>query len=458
VAAPELLSAKRFETILSSISDGVFTVDAEWRLWCFNRAAEEITGFTRKEVLGRPCHEILRSNICRASCPLRYTMETDVPIVDMPITIQSRSGETIPASISTAVLRDTAGQIIGGVETFRDLRTVDKLRKEIEKRFAFEDIVSKNDRMQRLFDLLPTVAANDSTVLIEGESGTGKELFARAIHDLSPRQGHPFVVVNCGALPSTLLESELFGHRAGAFTGATRDRPGRVAMAEKGTLFLDEIGDMPLELQVKMLRVIQEKTYEPLGSDQPIKADIRIVAATNQTLRGLVEAKKFRQDLYYRIHVIRIQIPPLRDRMDDVPLLANHFLSRLTALRGKRVAGLSHAALKVLLSHRYPGNVRELQNVLEHAFVLCPGELIDVEDLPPEVRPPTGEPQDNSPMTLREIERRSIRQALERNQWNRLAAAKELGIHKTTLFRKLREHDFDLPPVDGRASKGTEEE
>ena len=446
------LSPERFEAILTSISDGVFTVDSEWHLTCFNRAAENITGHLRQEVVGRLCHDVLRSNICQSSCALRYTMETGNPLVDLSITITSKTGETIPASISTAILRDKEGQVIGGVETFRDLRTVEKLRKELEKRYTFEDIVRKSNRMQTIFDTLPNIADNDSTILIEGENGTGKELFARAIHDLSPRKDRPFVAVNCGALPETLLESEIFGHKAGAFTGATKDRPGRVAVAKNGTLFLDEIGDMPPALQVKMLRFLQEKTYEPLGTSQPIQADIRILAATNQNLHRLVEEKRFREDLYYRVNVIRIEIPPLRDRKEDVPILVNHFLARLAARHDKRIAGMSHQAMKVLLSHGYPGNVRELENVVEHSFVLCPGGTIQVEHLPPEILPDNVLQNDNL-MTLRGIETHAIQRALERNSWNRLAAARELGIHKTTLFRKIRDLDLDLPAIDGRSSR-----
>jgi PAS domain S-box-containing protein len=358
-------------TILDSITEGVFTVDSNWRITSFNRAAEEITGIPRERAIGQPCRDIFRANICERECSLRQTIETGSPVVGRTIEILDARGNRKPISISTAILRDRSGDVAGGVETFRDLTMIEQLRKQIERGYCCEDILTCNYRMRRMFEILPAIAETSSTVLIDGETGTGKELFARAIHNLSPRSKKPFVAVNCGALPDTLLESELFGYKAGAFTDARKDKPGRVAAAEGGTLFLDEIGDISAALQVRLLRFLQERVYEPLGSTQPVRADVRMIAATNKNLTELVQSNHFRDDLYYRINVVRLQIPPLRERMEDVPLLVDHFIARFNALQGKEVAGVSDEVLSCLMSYHYPGNVRELENIIERSFVLC---------------------------------------------------------------------------------------
>jgi len=447
----EELSHERFEAIIHSISDGVFTVDSEWRITCFNRAAEQITGIPHSEALGRRCYEVLKSNMCKGTCVIQYTIETGRPVVNLTVYLTNRKGAQIPVSISTALFRNKKGQLIGGVESFRDLRQVEELRKEIEKAYCFEDIISKNNKIKQILDILPTIAVNESSVLITGESGTGKELFARAIHNLSGRGKKPFVAINCGGFPETLIESELFGYEAGAFTGATKAKPGRFALAEGGTLFLDEVGDLPPILQAKLLRVLQEKTYEPLGGIQTMKADVRIVAATHRHLEVMVAKETFRQDLYYRINVIKLDIPPLRERMEDVPLLVNHFIGRFSALHDKNISGISPDALNVLMSHDYPGNVRELENIIEHGCVLCPGNLIRVKHLPEWLRPRTENVEIAS--SLAEVEKQFIVSILKKNKWNRLAAAKELKMHKTTLFRKMKKLGIKPPDQDVHSSK-----
>ena len=294
--------------------------------------------------------------------------------------------------------------------------------------------------MRELFDLLPAVAESGSTVLLEGPSGTGKELLARAIHELSERRDGPFVAVNCAALPDTLLESELFGYQAGAFTDARKSKPGRFARAEGGTLFLDEIGDISPAMQTRLLRVLQERVYEPLGGVKPVRADVRIVAATNKSLQQLVQEGAFREDLFYRIHVVRLELPALRDRREDIPLLVDHFIARFNRLKGRDVAGVSDAVLARLMEHDFPGNVRELENIIEHAFVLCRGGLIELAHLPPHLRGETGDGVSGlrPGMTLTAMEKVLIRDALRRHQGNRAAAARELGINPSTLFRKLK--------------------
>ncbi len=329
----ELSSSDRFEAVLRSISDGVFTVDREFRIRCFNRAAQELTGYTSDEALGRPCHEVFRINVCPDACALRYTLQSGEPVMDLAATLLTRDGREVPVSLSTSVLRDRDGEVIGGVETFRDLTQMEHLRREVHQRYSVDDIIGKSPRMQALFDILGPVARGESPVLLQGESGTGKELFARALHRLSGRADGPFVAVNCGALPEALVESELFGYRKGAFTGATRDKPGRVAVAEGGTLFLDEIGDLPPPAQVKLLRFLQEMEYEPVGDVEAHRADVRVVAATHRPLADLVRDGVFRDDLYYRLNVMQLDIPPLRQRREDIPLLIDHFVDHFNVLK-----------------------------------------------------------------------------------------------------------------------------
>jgi PAS domain S-box-containing protein len=436
-------------TILDSITDGVFTVDREWRVTFFNSAAERITGVPRASAVGRRCSEVFRASICETTCALGHTLASGRPVVNKLVYIVDAEGRRIPISVSTAALRDEHGTLVGGVETFRDLRQVQELRRALECSYSLHDIVGRSPAMRELFELLPAVAPYDTTVLIEGESGTGKELVARALHALSPRSRRRFVAVNCGALPETLLESELFGYKAGAFTDARRDKPGRLAAAEGGTLFLDEIGDVPLAMQAKLLRVLQEREYEPLGSTTTVKADVRVVTATHRDLHGMVKHGTFRQDLYFRINVFRIPVPPLRERRQDVPLLAEHLLARAALLHGKDISGFSDETLRALLEHDFPGNVRELENIIEHAVVLCRGALVQVRDLPPQFRSSerTGADRALPPSGLRDLTLHAILDTLRRHGGNRMAAARELGIDPSTLYRRLKAAGVPLPPT-----------
>ena len=445
------------DIILESISDGVFTVDHEWRVTSFNRAAEEITGIPREEAIGRRCCEVFRASMCETECALRHTMDSGKPIVNKSAFIVDAKGRRIPISVSTALLRDTQGDIAGGVETFRDLSLVEELRKEIEQRYEVGDMVSRSASMRKLFDILPQVAASDATVVIEGETGTGKELLARALHNLSSRKGRPFVAINCGALPDTLLESELFGYKAGAFTGAEKDKQGRFSLAESGTLFLDEIGDVSAALQVRLLRVLQEKTYEPLGGTRSIRADVRIVAATNKDLAELVKNGLFRQDLYYRINVVRLELPPLKKRKEDIPLLVDHFIHRFNQTQDRAVSGVTSEAMALLMAHDYPGNIRELENIVEHAFVICPDTTIGVRCLPESFagkqRSLVLLSDSGFGSTIKMAEKEAILEALDRCDGNRNKTAKYLGIHKSTLFRKIHALGLVLPSHDGRTTR-----
>jgi len=432
--------------ILDSISEGVFTIDLDWRITSFNQAAEKITGIPREKALGQYCRDVLRADVCETDCTLAATMQTGKPIMNKAVHIIDAEGRKAAIAISTALLKDTKGKVIGGVETFRDTSAIEQLRKEIQGRYSFEDIISQSHKMQNLFAILPNVAESNTTILIEGESGTGKELFARAIHNLSFRKDKPFVAVNCGALPDTLLESELFGYKAGAFTDAKKDKPGRFALAQGGTIFLDEIGDVSASVQVKLLRVLQDKTYEPLGGISPVKADVRIITATNKKLEELVKEDKFRDDLYYRINVMKLELPPLRERKEDITLLVEHFIGRFNRLHNKNICCITNEVTAALLSYNYPGNVRELENIIEHCFVLCDGEVIEAKHLPSSTRPSlkSESTKDSKPTTIKQMEIILIKQALKRNKGNKTAAAKQLGIDKSTLFRKMKAFSIDI--------------
>jgi PAS domain S-box-containing protein len=444
--------------ILESISEGVFTVDTEWRITSFNRAAEEITGLSREQALGCRCSDVFRASTCQENCALQETLRTGRPIIGRSAFIITADGSRVPVSVSTAVLRNREGKVVGGAETFRDLSEVEALRQQLEARFRVGDLCSRSIHMQRIFEVLPAIADSPSTVLISGATGTGKEVLARTIHALSPRAEGPFVAVNCAALPDTLLESELFGYKAGAFTNATRDKPGRFARADGGTLLLDEIGEVSPALQVRLLRVLQDHTYEPLGSIQPVTSDVRILAASNQDLTDLIRRGRFREDLFYRINVVHLTLPLLKDRREDIPLLVDHFVERFNRLLHRSIAGVSAEVLALLMAHDWPGNVRELENVIERSFVLCREGTIEISHLPEELvgrnsQQPLPEPQHDFRQTRRLLDAATIRAALKRNNYNRLATARDLGIHKSTLFRRIRKLGMSLPSQDGRSQR-----
>jgi PAS domain S-box-containing protein len=431
-------------TILNSITEGVFTIDLDWKITSFNQAAEKITGFPREQAIGRKCFEVFQADICQSACALKKTIKTGKPIVDLSVNVLNAQGLVIPISITTAVLKDAQGKIMGGVETFRDLTALETLRKEINQKYTFSDIIGKSEALQRIFQILPDIAQSDSTVLIQGPSGSGKELLAKALHHLSKRKSHPFVAINCSALPETLLESELYGYVRGAFTDAKKDKPGKFALADSGTLFLDEIGDFPLTVQAKLLRVIQERNYEPLGSNRLQPFNARLISATNKDLKTLIRKGSFRDDLYYRLKVIQLDLPTLKERREDLPLLINHFIHKFNIQKGKNILRVSPEVLKVLMQYEYPGNIRELENIIEHAFVLCQGPEIQLNQLPPELHPVKGDlprTQDRAPIkTLKENEWAMIQKALTKYPGQRILDAKELGIHPTTLWRKIKQY------------------
>ena len=438
-----LVERNKLAGILNSINDGVFTIDLNWRITSINRAAQKITGYSEQEVIGKNCAEVLRSDACEHSCPMRHTLETGLPTQNMEVEICAKGGRKVPISVNTALLYDDGGNIIGAVETFRDLSEVRQLTRALETRFQFANILGKSKPMQELYDLLENVVETDATVLIQGESGTGKELVARAIHFHGPRKEKPFLPVNCSALSENLLESELFGHEKGAFTGAIRTKPGRFERAHGGTLFLDEVADMSPALQVKLLRVLDEQAFERVGGTRRIQVDVRIIAATNKNLRREVEEGRFREDLFYRLNVVPIWLPPLRQRKEDIPLLVDHFIGRLNRRMKRRIHGVSPEAMDLLMSYHWPGNIRELENAVEQAFVLCRGEIIRPEHLPPHLRVPGNEGRTSAaPLKhpLEEAEKKLIQRALEESNQNRMAAARRLHISKATLWRKMKKY------------------
>ncbi len=437
--------------LLDTVQEGVFVIDTNDRITFFNRRAERITGTSKKHALGRFCWEVLRANCCGNDCPLRRTLVTGEQFSERPVTLISADGIKKVVSIATTVLRDSDGNITEAIETFRDISSEDIQFHSRFSAYRYHNIITINSQLQKLVDTLPMIAESNSTVLLQGESGTGKGLVAHAIHSLSPRKDKPFIAMNCGALPDNLLESELFGYKSGAFTDAKTDKPGRFALAEGGVLFLDEIGDTSAAMQVKLLRVVQEKVYEPLGSRESVYANVRIIAASNKNLQEMVGKGSFRRDLFYRLNVITITIPALRERREDVPLLIDYFIDRLNKLQNKRVRGVDEQAMACLMAYDYPGNIRELENLIERAFVLCSKGYIEVQHLPPTLcGTNTQDRAAPNAKSMKGIEAAFITNTLKCNNWNRHKTAKQLGIHRSSLYRKMQMLDIHVPVTRGR--------
>lgn len=437
------------DVILNSITDGVITIGTDMRIEYLNKAAIELLGYSEEEVIGQNCSRLMRSDICTTSCILKRTMDTGEPISNFEAIIKDKSGRPISVSINTALLRDKDGRIIGGVEIFRDLSKIKELTEKLDGKYSFQNIIGKNHRMQEIYDLLHPVAQSKSTVLIEGESGTGKELIAMAIHQNSPRRLGPFIKVNCAALAEGILESELFGHVKGAFTGAISDKKGRFELAHKGTIFLDEIGEMSMHTQVKLLRVLQEEEFERVGGTESIKVDVRVIAATNKDLAKAMEKGEFRNDLYYRLRVVPIYLPPLRERKDDIPHLIKHFVGKLNNEMGKEINNVSPRVMDFLMDYDYKGNIRELENILEHAFVRCQGNTILAEHLPKDLFGAAEKLPENiiadSDNPLMAIERELVLKMLNQYKWKQGEVAKKLHISRATLWRKMKQHKIEAP-------------
>jgi PAS domain S-box-containing protein len=438
---------RTLKIILDNLDVGVFTVNRGGLINFFNRAAETITGYDRHEVLGQPCAMIFSGEQSPDVCLIKESIASGETHSSHQGCMTDRDGVTIPIRANYMALRNEKEVIVGGLATFHDMTLAHQLNRAISNRYTFHDMIGKDPAMRRIFDMVSVVAPSEATVLVEGATGTGKDLLARVIHSNSPRATRPLVKVNCAAIPDNLLESEIFGYVKGAFTGADRDKPGRFSEAEGGTIFLDEIGDLPLSLQAKLLRVLEDREFYPLGSRRTRKVDVRIISATNRRLRALVDQRLFREDLFYRLNVMRIELPPLKNRRGDLPLLIRHIARSLCARRAVHPPVISKTAMQILLNYTYPGNVRELENILEHALIICRGAIIRPEHLPDYVRNDQQPIKTMAPASRIAVpagrEPQRIVAALEKTGGHRGRAARELGIERTTLWRRMKKYGID---------------
>jgi len=438
----ELIDQKnKLDAIFNSNIEGTFTIDNDWNITSFNKSAEKITGYKKSEAIGKKCWEIFNSSICRNGCHMEQTMTKGKPMIGNEVEILHKSGRLVPIRVNSSILINNKNERIGAVETFIDISEIKNLSDHLTEVYRYENIIGRNKEIKQIFHVLESVSQTDSSVLITGESGTGKELAARAIHLNSPRKTKPFIAVNCSAYVETLIESELFGHEKGAFTGAIKSKAGKFELAKDGTLFLDEIADLSLAVQTKLLRVLETKEFERVGGNKIFKIDARIIAATNKNLVEEISSGRFREDLFYRINVVNIHLPPLRERMDDFPLFVNHFIEVFNTKFKKDVRQFSSRAYDILTEYNWPGNIRELENVIEHCFVLCNGKIIDVDCLPKRLREKKFLPSQiiiNPVNKVKETEKQLIISLLEKHKGNRTKTAEELNINPSTLWRKIK--------------------
>jgi PAS domain S-box-containing protein len=439
---------RTLKIIFDSIDMGIFTVNKGGHVTFFNTAAENISGYNRRQVLGKNCSMIFGVNDKISPSLLSKVMVDGESLTNRKGVIANTEGENIPVIASYIPLKNEKNKIVGGLATIRDLTLAHQLKQVIKKQYTFYDMIGKDPVMQKIFEKAAVIAVTDATILIEGSTGTGKDLMAKVIHSASRRADQPFVKVNCAAIPNDLLESEMFGYVKGAFTGADKDKPGRFQEADKGTIFLDEIGDIPLGLQAKLLRVLEDKEFYRLGSPHTIKVDVRIISATNRGLEQLVEKKQFREDLYYRLNVLRIDLPNLIERKPDILLLIKNILRKLSAIRGYQYQGISEHAMELLLNYDYPGNVRELENILEHALIICQKKMIESQHLPVHIqnwvktRLNNGADKFPNNSSVDEVEAKQIKETLKLHKGNRTKTAQTLGIDRTTLWRKMKRYNI----------------
>ena len=425
------------DDILDSIGEGLLTVDKNFKVNFFNRAAEQITGYNRDEVLGQFCKYVFKCEMCETKCPIGIILETGNSLYDFRSSIEIKDGSRKPVKLNAAILKNEDKDPVGGVISFRDLSELEALKKDLSSTSSFYGIIGHGKAMQEIFKLIQEISNSDTTVLIQGESGTGKEMIANAIQATSRRKAEAFVKVNCSVFPENLLASELFGHIKGSFTDALKDRPGRFEIANKGTIFLDEIAEMPLQTQVQLLRVLQEGTFERVGESITRKTDVRVIAATNLNVNEAIKKGKLREDLFYRLNVIPILIPPLRERAEDIPYLANHFISDYAQLYKKEIKDISDEALQLSINYSWPGNVRELENLIEYAVVRAKTNTIEIENFPINISI-TNETKKKSVQEFKRENPSKLVQLLEKHKWNKTKVAEELGIGRTTLWRRLK--------------------
>ena len=436
------------QVILDSIDDGVVTIGLDKKIKYLNRAAERLLGYSLEEAREMPCATIVRCAACDNDCLLDRTISTGRHITHYETVLKNKGGRMITVSFNTALLKNKDGQIIGEVEIIRDMSRIEALTEEVKGKYSFKSIVGKNHRMQEIYALLPEVAVTKSTVLIEGEPGTGKELVAHAIHQNSLRRDKPFIKAGCAALADRVLDSELFGHVKGAFTGALSNKIGRFELAHGGTLFLDGISDMSLPTQAKLLQVLQEERFERVGDKKKIPMDVRLIAATHRDLKTAIQQGEFLQDLYDLLSIVSIALPPLRDRRDDIPLLIHHLLKRFNMEMEKKIESFAPEAMKVLLNYDYPGNIQELENIMQHAMVLCQGKTIQPAHLPRDIfymRDDFVELAMKRDEPFKVMERQLVLKILSQTGWNYKEAAERLKVSRTTLWRKINSLGINRP-------------
>ena len=428
---------ENLERILDNLMEGIIAHDQERRIIFFNRAAEKITGYTKTEVMGKDCHEAFGEPFCGGRCSFCGEPPKSWAQVQYPLNIVTKGGDPRRIEMSVTGMTDKDGDLVGVLAAFRDVTDLIGLKIELGKLTSFAGIIGRDQKLLRIFEQIRQLATNDYPVHITGETGTGKELVAAAIHNESRRGGGPFVPVNCAALPEGTLESELFGHVKGAFTGALRDKKGRFELAHTGTLFLDEVADLPMVVQAKLLRVLQDGMFEPVGAEKPISVDLRLVSATNRALKREVEKGRFREDLFYRINVVPLHMPPLRKRKNDIPLLLEHFLNKASE-EGQETPGFSKEALALMREYPWPGNVRELQSAVRFALMKSKGRIIQPGDLPLELEQWRRVRSARGP--ARKLDAESVRAALAQTGGNKAKAARVLGVGRATLYRFLADH------------------
>lgn len=434
-----LLTDKRnLEQILDNLMEGIIAHDKKRRILFFNRAAEEVTGYSKAEVMGRDCHEVFKTPFCGERCSFCTEAPNELTHVTYPVNVVTRRGDLKRLEMSVTGMTDENGCFVGVLAAFRDTTDLVGLRMRLGEINSFAGIIGRDHKMLQIFEQIRDLASNDYPIHIHGETGTGKELVAAAIHNESRRAGRPFVPVNCGALPEGLLESELFGHVKGAFSGAIREKKGRFELAQGGTVFLDEIAELPKAMQVKLLRVLQEWTFERVGGERTIHLDARVISASNRDLKREVEMQSFREDLYYRLCVVPLHLPPLRERRNDIPLLVDHFIAEAKK-REQRADGISDEALSLMMDYSWPGNVRELQNAVHFALVKSKGRLIHASDLPMELHRPHR--VRTIPGPPRKLTPEAVVLALRDSGGNKAKAARVLGVGRATLYRFLEASD-----------------
>lgn len=449
-----LRQVSNLESLLDATDTGVMIIDMDRRVRYINGRAQELLGYQVGEVYGHRCSTVARTSDCENNCPLTRSLQRGTDVRNIEMIYTSKDNRRFQAQASIVMLRNEHGDVVAGAELFKDVTEMKQLEERIHGRYSFANIIGKSHKMQEIYRLIEEVAPTDASVLIQGESGTGKELIAAAIHTYSLRADKPFLKVNSSAFPEGLLESELFGHAKGSFTGAYQDKQGKFELADTGTLFLDEIGEMSPLLQVKLLRVLQDGEFQRVGENKTRKVDVRVIAATNKDLKKAIANREFREDLYYRLNVVPVYLPPLRERRADIPLLVNHFIKNLNrSTKDKHVERMSHQALDILMKYTFPGNVRELENIVEYAYIRCSGQYIEPVHLPTELIEEDSLPENgdlfesvlNSQRPMEAMEKLLIERILMEENWKYQNAARRLGISRTTLWRKIKELRINLP-------------